>query len=534
MPISPTTKARLTFIGNILLLLVFAISFPQSPLYTSNQNTYFVHGLADAGVGYLKLDWFAQTTDPFPVFSALVSATARTLGESAFYFLYMAILAIYLYAILGIVCSIHDMGCPWWGCCREPNAWREEDSPRSRLKYVAFAALLVVLYSGILVDPNPSLVNGLAGQFALGSFFQPATFGVLLILSIHLFMRDKPFAAAACLAIAASVHPSYLLSAAILTATCMAVTVARSGNYKRAILLGALALVLVLPIVIYVRLNFSPTSPDVFRRAQSILVDHEPLKGFAYLAGTSIHAHVHRWFNWVAVVRIGLIALSIYLVRRTPLFMLLLVPFLTSMALTLVQYLTGNRTLAMLFPWRVTAFLMPIASSIILAGLLVVSFRVFDRWIARIARPLHALCLVTIVLVGCLGVYRKAVLLNMPRQGLTPAVAQAAESYRPGELYMIPLAMQTFRLAANVPVLVDLKSHPYKDAEVIDWYERVMLAHRFYTSHGQVACELLQTAVDVYGVTHVVFRCGTSIPACDALTESYQDEKVSIYRVVGD
>ena len=30
---------------------VFGLIYAQSPLYTNNQNTYFLHGLAKAGVG---------------------------------------------------------------------------------------------------------------------------------------------------------------------------------------------------------------------------------------------------------------------------------------------------------------------------------------------------------------------------------------------------------------------------------------------------------------------------------------------------
>lgn len=31
--------------------IVFALAYAQSPLYTSNQNQYFLHGLAQAGYG---------------------------------------------------------------------------------------------------------------------------------------------------------------------------------------------------------------------------------------------------------------------------------------------------------------------------------------------------------------------------------------------------------------------------------------------------------------------------------------------------
>ena len=62
-----------------VLAAVFAVAYTQSPLYFSNQNQYFVQGLADGGHGHLAADWLANTRDPTPVFSALVTVAYRTL-----------------------------------------------------------------------------------------------------------------------------------------------------------------------------------------------------------------------------------------------------------------------------------------------------------------------------------------------------------------------------------------------------------------------------------------------------------------------
>src|SRR5205823_14298714 len=47
-----------------LLAVAFAAAYGQAPLYYSNQNQYFLHGLAAAGEGYLSEDWLARTLDP--------------------------------------------------------------------------------------------------------------------------------------------------------------------------------------------------------------------------------------------------------------------------------------------------------------------------------------------------------------------------------------------------------------------------------------------------------------------------------------
>src|SRR5262249_54093375 len=70
--------------------LAFGLACGQAPLYYSNQNQYFLHGLAAAGQGHLGKDWLAhETLDPTPVFSGLVFLTVRFLHEYAFHLYYI-------------------------------------------------------------------------------------------------------------------------------------------------------------------------------------------------------------------------------------------------------------------------------------------------------------------------------------------------------------------------------------------------------------------------------------------------------------
>jgi len=585
---NPTTKARLLLFGKFLLMLVFAISFRQWPLYSSNQNTYLVHGLANAGVGHLNLDWLAQTTDPFPVFSALVSITVRVFGENAFYLYQIVIQGIYAYSILGI------------GSC----VFRFDNLG---IKYLSYFALLAALYSGLLgrflselpvlwrfapvVDPNGLLTWGVAGQYILGPIFQPSVFGVFIVLSIYAYLRDKPFVAIVCLAIAATFHSTYLLSAAVLTCTYMAVIVVKDKDYRKALMLGTTAFVLVIPILIYNYLNFRPTTADIYAQAQSILVDYR----------IPHHAIVTSWFGKSTLLQIIVVALSMYLVRSTKILPLLLGPFLAAITLTAAQLLTGNKTLALLFPWRISVFLVPIASSIIIASIISVIFQIFQQsfsknWLkqrptqlalliggitivvlslvsdfvgigaqsgfgtkqflgiivgfglltasltvahwqevsrvlqqTRVVRLLQAAIIGAIILLGILGVRHTITLLNTPRVGITASTRFIASTYQPGNLYLIPPDLEWFRLATRIPIFVDFKSHPYKDTELIEWFNRVEIAKDFYASSGDTACSILQNMSDKYGITHVISR--SSITNCGILNELYRDTDFVIYEV---
>src|SRR5262245_55614865 len=91
---------------SILYAAIFAVAYTQAPLFYSNQNQYFVHGLAQAGFGNLDHDWLANTTDPTPIFSALVAFTHRFLGDSWFYSYFFVCLAIYALAMLALFTSL--------------------------------------------------------------------------------------------------------------------------------------------------------------------------------------------------------------------------------------------------------------------------------------------------------------------------------------------------------------------------------------------------------------------------------------------
>ena len=53
---------------------IFGVLLGQQPLFSSNQNTYFAHGIAE-NTPSLGTDWFISTRTPFPVFNWLVEIT---------------------------------------------------------------------------------------------------------------------------------------------------------------------------------------------------------------------------------------------------------------------------------------------------------------------------------------------------------------------------------------------------------------------------------------------------------------------------
>ncbi len=349
----PGTRAA----GAVLLVAVaFAAAHGQARLYYSNQNQYFLHGLARADEGLLREDWLANTLDPTPVFSTLVAGTARFLHPWAFYVYHALLQGAYAAALLGLFVAIVG---PTGGLT-------PRRSPVTR-RWPVFAALLVLIQSAAIrwgsyhlfgQDYPYYLQGGLAGQYVLGGMLQPSVFGVLLIVAVSLFALGQPLLAATSLAVAATVHATYLLPAAMLTLGFVA-TLLWERQLRTAWSVAGLALLLVLPVVAYALVYFGPTTRADFDKAQDILVN----------VRLPHHTHPDLWLDPIAVGQIGWMVLGVFCAWRTRLFLVLAIPLVLGTLLTLVQVRTGSLSLALLFPWRISVVLVPVATAVLLSRL---------------------------------------------------------------------------------------------------------------------------------------------------------------------
>jgi len=498
MSVRARLRSALEFIGWGVLL---GLAYGQAPLYTSNQNQYFLHGLARAGQGLLAEDWLANTTDPTPVFTWLVFITARYLPRAIFYVYYFLLFAVYLYSLRRIADRIFQL----------------ERSKAARWLFLALifvshsAATHVLLSRGVGGDWEYLFDGGLAGQRLLGTVLQPSSFGVFLLLSVQQFLERRPFRAVLAAAVAATVHPTYLLSAAVLTLSYMFVEVRSRRNYKRPLKIGGLALVLVLPVLAYSYRSFFPSAAD----AQEVLVRFR----------LPAHALVAEWFGAATLATLVLFLLALLLIRGTPLLPILLISISVGGALTLLQVLTGNDALALLFPWRLSTYLVPLSVAV-LAGW-------FAIWASNQTGPrIGRLTPVAGVLV--IGLSIASGLIWMAVQGLQQRIAPERALYdyveaerRPGQLYAIPPKLQDFRLATGTPILADFKSIPYRRGEVIEWQNRVRLLQWFYRQ--EIDCGLMGDFIDGYGVTQLVLGPEQLGQDCPEMRERYYDGQYAVY-----
>ena len=213
--------------------------------------------------------------------------------------------------------------------------------------------------------------------------FRASWFGMLLPLTIALFLAGRPLIASAIAASVVAMHFSYAWTVMALVTAFAYVAfrrAGRAGRAGRALGVALVALLIAGPVAVDVYRRLGPSSPETSRAAATILVQHLPQE-----------AMVSRWLTWKAAAQIALMLSSLVLTAGTDLFVVLLVPFMTGSFGTIAQILTDSPRIALLFPWRVSVLLVPIASALLLRRCIVALVESSDvARVQRVARPAAA------------------------------------------------------------------------------------------------------------------------------------------------
>jgi hypothetical protein len=508
--------------------ICFAVGHTQPWDYYSNQNQYYLHGFAQAGYGDLQSDWLANTADPTPLFSHSLALITRLFGDRPLHLVFFGLLVLYYMSLWGIISALRF-------------------SPRSQAGQALYAGLVILIHSGGVrlasvmifgVDYPWYFQAGVANQYLLGAGLQPSVFGVLLLTALALYLHARPHWAAAVAAGACGLHSTYLLPAGLLVAGMMAVEVWRR-EYRRAFGMGLVALVVVSPVIAHIAIVFGPTDAARFAEAQRILawvrIPH--------------HTDVRRWWDLVTGLQLGWVVLGLVILRRSPLLGLLAVAVTISLVLTALQIITESATLALLFPWRISAVLVPLATAIGAARL---AFAMEGRkGLASVGYGLMTLAVVSVAVVTPFGLGYQS---SQSEYGMLEFVR---ENRKPGDLYLLPTSfpkppfargsasssfqpvrntgpaifeLQRFRLSTGAAAYVDFKSIPYHQDDVLEWHRRVRFVEAWYsqkTWEPAIHAELLRL-----GITHVILPTQAGIQ-CPFLHTLFEDQWYRVCVVKG-
>lgn len=517
----------------MLLAVLFGLAHTQSPLFYSNQNQYLLHGLAAAGVGQLSEDWLANTRDPTPVFSWLVAQGWKLWGPAAIHGAYFALLVVYFLSFRQLVSTL-----PWWP---DSAAARWTFAAVFTAAHAAGPRLLSVHWSG--TDYPWYLQCGVANQYLLGPGLQPSAFGVLLVSGLAAFAAGRPILAGTFTGLSCLLHFTYLLPATLLVGGYLCVLLWRGGATagRQAFALMLAASLFAWPMAAYALFTFGSDNPHTWDQAQRILVE----------VRIPHHTLIDRWFAWVDACQLAWIATGLWLARRTAWGLALAVAGIGGLALSLVQYLSGSYLLALLFPWRISAVLVPAATAIA-AGWLAVRAAGRSPWLL-----LSWLVLVGLAALG-VAVMQQGWGYHMAREeeGL---LAYVQAHVQPGEVYLlparfppvrrgrgtasttftppprprpdsplIPVDLQRFRLASGAPIYVDFKAIPYYDQEVLEWYRRMQQCEQWYDGGWDSPARREELRAE--GITHVVTPATQPLQVW-YLREIYADGAYRLYRL---
>jgi hypothetical protein len=366
-----------------------------------------------------------------------------------------------------------------------------------------------------------------------------------LLASIVAFLRDRPWLAVVWACLATTLHATYFPTAALLTLAYMIVSW-RTRCLRRALLLGGFALILVTPALIYNALTFGPTSPEVFEQAQSILA-HERIPH---------HCEIRRWLDIIAVLQIGWMILGIALARRGELVVILSVLFAGSALFTFIQWATQSDFLALLFPWRTSVVLVPIATTVVLTRY-IQGIQPGGRFFLAGCGLIIAACFVGGLAVPLLELGYQS------NQDELPLLEFVKKNHRPGDVYLIPVGtlkpwtaqskrgvfnstfvpaprlgnagdfiavdLQRFRTYTGAALYVDFKSIPYKDEEVVEWWRRVNWSMHFY--NGKANGLHWRDELIGEGITHILIPPGWRTEFTPIGATVYEDGDYSVVTV---
>jgi hypothetical protein len=238
------------------------------------------------------------------------------------------------------------------------------------------------------------------------------------------------------------------------------------------------------------------------------------------------------------------------------------VPFGAGALLTVAQAVSGSNELALLFPWRVSAVLVPAATAVILGRLVALPALPVG---STAVRWTSAVVLVGLAVVGVwISVGRHAFHTASEEEGL---YAFVRETRKPGDVYLlpvkvpdlaattrgslssdfkpiaerradsriIPVDLQRFRLHTGAPIYVDFKAIPYKDTEVIEWGKRLETtaeAQRVIQFERKWEWPATLHWLSPYGVTHVVRPARESQMSHVFFVQLvYKDQFYEVYRL---
>jgi hypothetical protein len=488
---------------NVAAVLVASTGVGFSRPFRENQNTYLLHAVGPS-LSELRDDWLLHTTDPFPIFTAI----ARLAGGAIGFAIASFVLAVAAFTGLFLIASTLLL--------TAPRTIRYTVPPLAVLLLSAACYLLRLTGVPVLDWLHP--FRGVGGQYLMSvpSLFQPSDCGALMLLGAGIAVwaaksrwRRPLWLVAAALAVATcALHPTYLAPLAVallgfaIADLVTSRTIRRYGWYAGAALAAGAVVFAMNPV------------------ARGWITDDvgEPQR---YLAFNRIphHTLISHWDPHDALLAIIVLAgagLTVWLTRAWWAAIVITACLTVAAVTALTAEVTRNVVLAIMFPWRITVFLVPIATLTLIVcalRLIAVRLQLVTALFVPVALGMSLVCLTV-------GAYLTVHAANPASEPPVRAIRAA----RPPGVGLIPMELENVRLNAPAAVYVDRKSHPYTPPDLAEWQRRVAAARLAERNDGAF-CRLIKQEE----IGWVILRPGRTVPMCIVDWQPEGSEGVRIY-----
>lgn len=490
--------------------IIFCISNTQEILFHSNQNTKFLHGIANSGYGFLENDWLSNTWDPLFVFTGIVTLTYTHLGTIFFYIYYYLLLSIYFIFVVKIIINVFHF----------------------RLfsyQMISFVSVFIFIHSEFLHQVSTEIIGqsirnfltfGFAYQYIFNNYFQPSVFGVFIVVSLYFFLDRRYYIAVIFSSASMVFHSAYFMHAALLTLMYMTYTFIEKGNIKKPIYLGSLSLVIVLPVVLNSLQHFDNSLPQLQGQAREIVINYI----------IPFHSIPKEWFSAGEIFKTVLTIIAIYLLRNHRIGIVLLVFFSIASFFIVMDVAYPNNTIRFMAPWRLSVIFYPV-SILLLLGFLI-------KWLSQfhIFKTLTTWISIFIIIVSLVSgiLFQIDITKNYRNRTFSSMMDYVKENKRQKDIYFIPPYIADFRLYTGASVFITSKSHPYRSDEILEWYHREQIAKQFYDKET-IDEPYIYRLINTYGITHIVLHENQKIKNSRnhliKLEKQYDDATYIIYKV---
>ncbi len=459
----------------IFLSFLFVLTIQIFDPFRGNA-AHLIHSIKFFETNKLENDWIANQAHHLPVFVQFNYFLIKFSSSKIIYFIHgilLALCALYLFLIsksLFPKLEIQNLSIIWF-------------------------ALFTILFH------ENSFFSGVAGQSVIDVGYQPASFGILFFIGIYYFLIKRYFLCILFICLSASFHPTYILHSGFLVLSILTYFIL-SKNYQNFLKILILYSILILPITLFILINFLTIDENFISLGQEILLDRIPH-----------HANIRYWLSYKDLFFLITYFYALYIIRNNKRFFIFFLIFGTCpILLSLIQYFYNINSLALAFPWRSSVFITPISSVIILSS-----------WIEKIKSDENRLKIVSfslLLIVSSFFFIKSNFIKDLNGKFSKKLVLpkEIKKNFNSIERILIPTNLDYIRMYTGLPIFIDWKHHAFRFDQLIEWRQRMDLANEFYSSNNITAqSKSLEEIQKIEDISHILIRRDKLKIECDDL-----------------